>query len=138
MRTRCVALLRRARLREEEKPDQREERRERAAVARRAHRHVQLVADLCLLDASLSIRESEGGKGRLVEELQCLDECDGDLVLGRGAALVLVEDGAEDALRVDANELGLGVRERARKNLCVHHDEKELAKEVRGEGVERV
>ena len=82
MRTRCVALLRRARLREEEKPDQREERRERAAVARRAHRHVQLVADLCLLDASLSTGESEGEKGRLVEELQCLDECDGDLMLG--------------------------------------------------------
>ena len=48
---------------------------------------------------------------------------------------MLVEDGAEDALCVDANELGLGVRERARKNLRVHHDEKELAKEVRGEGV---
>ena len=135
MGTGCVALLRRARLREEEKPDQREERRERAAVARRAHRHVQLVADLCLLDASLSTGESEGEKGRLVEELQCLDECDGDLVLGRDVALVLVEDGAEDALCVDANELGLGVRERARKNLRVHHDEKELAKEVRGEGV---
>ena len=135
MGTGCVALLRRARLREEEKPDQREERRERAAVARRAHRHVQLVADLCLLDASLSTGESEGEKGRLVEEFQRLDECDGDLVLGRDVALVLVEDGAEDALCVDANELGLGVRERARKNLRVHHDEKELAKEVRGEGV---
>ena len=82
MRTGRVTLLRRARLREEEKPDQREERRERAAVARRAHRHVQLVADLCLLDASLSTGESEGEKGRLVEELQCLDECDGDLMLG--------------------------------------------------------
>lgn len=58
MGTGCVALLRRARLREEEKPDQREERRERSAVARRVHRHVQLVADLCLLDVSLSIRES--------------------------------------------------------------------------------
>ena len=77
MGTGCVALLRRARLREEEKPNQREERRERAAVARRAHRHVQLVADLCLLDASLSTGESEGEKGRLVEEFQRLDECDG-------------------------------------------------------------
>lgn len=70
-----------------------------------------------------------------MEELQRLDECDGDLVLRRDATLVLVEDGAEDALCVDADELGLGVRERARKNLRVHHDEKELAKEVRGEGV---
>ena len=82
MGTGCVALLRRARLREEEKPDQREERRERAAVARRAHRHVQLVADLRFFDASLSTGESEGGKGRLVEEFQRLDECDGDLMLG--------------------------------------------------------
>ena len=138
LRTGCVTPLRRARLREKEKPNQREERRKWTAVTRSVHRHVQFVADLCFLDASLSIRESVLVKGRLVEELQRLDECDGDLVLGRDRVLVLVEDGAEDALGVDANELGLGVRERAKKDLCVHHDEKELAKEVWGEGVKRV